>query len=90
MSQTIVQVFLHFSLVVFCLLPSPLLGAQQAGGVAAAGPQVHVVRSLVGAKGEQRNGSFIMTEPRSIAPRSDISSPTRPGKPRSARCRLFA
>ncbi len=40
--------------------------AQQAGGVAPAGPQVHVVRSMVGAKGEQRNGSFVMTEPRSV------------------------
>jgi len=40
--------------------------AQQAGGVAPAGPQVHVVRSLVGAKGEQRNGTFVMTEPRSV------------------------
>jgi hypothetical protein len=44
----------------------PSLGAQQAGGVAAAGQQVHVVRSIVGAKGEQRNGSFVMTEPRMV------------------------
>jgi hypothetical protein len=38
--------------------------AQQAGGLAAAGPQVHVVRSVVGARGEARNGTFVMTEPR--------------------------
>lgn len=44
----------------------PNLCAQQAGGLAPAGPQVHVVRSIVGAKGEQRNGTFIMTEPRSV------------------------
>jgi len=40
--------------------------AQQAGGVAPSGPQVHLARVLVGAKGEQRNGSFTMTEPRSV------------------------
>ncbi|HTZ32115.1 MAG TPA: serine protease [Methylomirabilota bacterium] len=47
------------------LLLSPNLKAQQAGGLAAAGPQVRMVRSVVGAKGEARNGSFVMTEPRS-------------------------
>jgi hypothetical protein len=53
----------------FCLalLLSPLASAgQQAGGVAPSGPQVHLVRAVVGAKGEQRNGTFVMTEPRSI------------------------
>ena len=49
-----------------CLLHVPVLAAQQAGGVAPAGPQVHPVRSVVGAKGEQRNGTFVMTEPRSV------------------------
>ena len=41
----------------------PLFG-QEAGGVAASAPQVHLIRGVVGAKGEQRNGSFVMTEPR--------------------------
>jgi Trypsin-like peptidase domain len=41
------------------------LVAQQAGGVASSVPQVRLVRAVVGAKGEQRNGSFAMTEPRS-------------------------
>lgn len=48
------------------LLYVPNLSAQQAGGVAPAGPQVHLVRSVIGAKGEQRNGTFVMTEPRSV------------------------
>jgi hypothetical protein len=41
------------------------LRAQQAGGLAAAPSPVRMVRSIVGAKGEQRNGSFVMTDPRS-------------------------
>jgi hypothetical protein len=45
---------------------SPLRG-QQGGGVAPSGPQVHLIRSVVGAKGEQRNGLFVMTEPRSVS-----------------------
>ncbi len=45
-----------------CAAPSR---AQQAGGVAASAPQVRMVRSVVGAKGEQRGGSFVMTDPRS-------------------------
>jgi len=44
---------------------SAQLFAQQAGGVAASVAQVRIVREVVGAKGEQRNGSFVMTEPRS-------------------------
>ncbi len=40
--------------------------AQQAGGVAATVPQVRLLRGVVGAKGEQRNGGFVMTEPRSL------------------------
>jgi hypothetical protein len=39
--------------------------AQQAGGITPGGSQVHLVRSVVGAKGEERNGSYVMTEPRS-------------------------
>jgi len=46
--------------------PPSIVWAQQAGGVTPAGPQVHAVRSMVGAKGEQRNGTFVMTEPRSV------------------------
>ncbi|HET7107101.1 MAG TPA: serine protease [Candidatus Acidoferrum sp.] len=42
------------------------LFAQQAGGVAASVPQVRLLRGIVGAKGEQRNGGFVMTEPRSL------------------------
>jgi len=53
-------------LLVAALFWAPVLSAQQAGGVAPAGPQVHLVRSVVGAKGEQRNGTFVMTEPRSV------------------------
>ena len=49
----------------FLLAGLPSL-SQQAGGVAPSGPQVRLLRSLVGAKGEQRNGSFVMTEPRSV------------------------
>ena len=42
------------------------LFAQQAVGVAASVPQVRLLRGVVGAKGEQRNGGFVMTEPRSL------------------------
>ena len=47
------------------LANSAPLFAQQAGGVAASAPQVRLVRGVAGAKGEQRNGGFVMTEPRS-------------------------
>lgn len=55
-----------FTLTAVCLIAvaSPNARAQQAGGLAAAGPQVHMVRSVVGAKGEAHNGTFVMTEPR--------------------------
>ena len=50
----------------FLLLASSLpLFAQQAGGVAPSAPQVRLIRGVVGAKGEQRNGGFVMTESRS-------------------------
>ena len=52
-------------LLVVSSLGLPLRG-QQGGGVAPSGPQVHLIRSVVGAKGEQRNGSFVMAEPRSV------------------------
>jgi hypothetical protein len=48
------------------LLSGRILPAQQAGGVTPSGSQVRLVRSVVGSKGEQRNGSFVMTEPRSM------------------------
>jgi hypothetical protein len=42
------------------------ISAQQAGGVTPGGSQVRLVRSVVGAKGEERNGSYVMTDPRTI------------------------
>jgi S1-C subfamily serine protease len=60
-SPVVSPVLLLLVLSIFCIA-SP---AQQSGGVAPSGPQVRLVRSIVGAKGEQRNGSFVMTEPRS-------------------------
>ncbi len=70
-SKNALRPFLNFSkglLFLFFLasLPGLPLRGQQGGGVAPSGPQVHLVRSVVGAKGEQRNGSFVMTEPRSV------------------------
>jgi Trypsin-like peptidase domain len=58
---------LRFTAFALVALLSPLAPyAQQAGGVAPASPQVRLIRSVIGAKGEQRNGTFVMTEPRSI------------------------
>jgi|HubBroStandDraft_6_1064221.scaffolds.fasta_scaffold176087_1 hypothetical protein len=54
-----------FAFTFLLLANSAPLFAQQAGGVAASAPQVRLVRGVVGAKGEQRNGGFVMTEPRS-------------------------
>jgi hypothetical protein len=56
------QLFAFTSLLLASSLP---LFAQQAGGVRASTPQVRLVRGVVGAKGDQRNGGFVMTEPRS-------------------------
>jgi hypothetical protein len=39
-------------------------GAQQAGGVQAAGPKVRMVRSVAGTKGETRGGSYVILDPR--------------------------
>jgi S1-C subfamily serine protease len=39
-------------------------GAQQAGGVQAAGPKVHMVRSVAGTRGETRGGSYVILDPR--------------------------
>ncbi len=47
----------------WCLGPAG--SAHQAGG-AASGTQIRLVRSLVGAKAEARNGAFVMTESRSV------------------------
>jgi hypothetical protein len=60
-------------LLVVSSLGSPLRG-QQGGGVAPSGPQVHLIRFVVGAKGEQRDGSFVMTEPRSVSISLKINS----------------
>ena len=57
--HTILSVW--FTLSIFCCTTT----AQQSGGVAPSMSQVRLVRSIVGAKGEQRNGSFVMTDPRS-------------------------
>jgi trypsin-like peptidase len=51
-------------LLALSLFSYPTAFAQQIGG-AAIGSQVRVVRALVGAKAEARNGAFVMTEPRS-------------------------
>jgi len=39
-------------------------GAPQAGGVPAAGPQVRMVRSVAGTKGEARGGNYVILDPR--------------------------
>jgi len=39
-------------------------GLRQAGGVAASGPRVKVVRSVAGSRGDQRGSSFVMADPR--------------------------
>jgi hypothetical protein len=49
----------------FCLIASVASIAQQPGAVTPTGSRVHVSRALVGAKGEVRNGMFVMTEQRS-------------------------
>jgi hypothetical protein len=51
--------------VVVPLLLTSSTSAQQAGGVAPTGSTIRVVRAQTGAKGEARNGTFFMTEPRS-------------------------
>jgi hypothetical protein len=56
---------LHFLFALMTLFACPLrLCAQQAGGVAPSGPQVRMVRAVVGAKGEVRNGTYVMTDRR--------------------------
>jgi hypothetical protein len=57
--------FQMFAFIFLLLASSFPLFAQQAGGVAPSAPQVRLIRGVVGAKGEQRNGGFVMTEPRS-------------------------
>jgi hypothetical protein len=49
----------------FCLIASVASIAQQPGAVTPTGSRVRVIRALVGAKGEVRNGMFVMTEQRS-------------------------
>ncbi len=53
-----------FGLVLPLIAASTVLGIQQAGGVPASGPRVKMVRSVAGTKGDQRGGSFVMTDPR--------------------------
>lgn len=53
-----------FGLVLPLIAAANLRGAQQAGGVAASGPRVKMVRSVAGTKGDQRGGSFVMADPR--------------------------
>jgi len=50
--------------VMLCALAGSPGRAQQAGGVAASGPEVRMVRVVVGAKGEPRNGTYLMTDRR--------------------------
>jgi S1-C subfamily serine protease len=53
-------------LVALLLLSAFATCAQQTGGVAPGNSQVRLVRAVVGAKGESRNGGFVMTEARSV------------------------
>ena len=55
---------LFFVLVCGFVFNGVALGAQQAGGVQAAGPKVHTVRSVAGTKGETRGGSYVISDPR--------------------------
>jgi S1-C subfamily serine protease len=55
---------LCFSLLSGFVFNGTALGAQQAGGVQAAGPKVRMVRSVAGTKGETRGGSYIILDPR--------------------------
>ncbi len=53
-----------FSLLCGFLFNGTALGAQQGGGVQAAGPRVRMVRSVAGTKGETRGGSYVILDPR--------------------------
>ncbi len=53
-----------FGLLLPLIAAATVRGIQQAGGVAASGPRVKMVRSVAGTKGDQRGGSFVMTDPR--------------------------
>jgi len=53
-----------FALVCGFVFNGAALGARQAGGVQAAGPKVHMVRSVAGTKGETRGGSYVILDPR--------------------------
>src|SRR6266851_5515970 len=55
---------LCFSLLCGFLFNGTALGAQQGGGVQAAGPRVRMVRSVAGTKGEPRGGSYVILDPR--------------------------
>src|SRR5882762_4082643 len=53
-----------FGLVLPLTAAATVRGIQQAGGVPASGPRVKMVRSVAGTKGDQRGGSFVMSDPR--------------------------
>src|SRR5260370_12111104 len=64
---------LFFALVCGFVFVGVALGAQQAGGVQAAGPKVRMVRSLAGTNGENRTGWYVF-----LFPRSPFSLPDLP------------
>lgn len=53
-----------FALVLPFIAVETVRGTQQAGGVAASGPRVKMVRSVAGTKGDPRGDSFVMADPR--------------------------
>ena len=52
------------ALLLLVIPPRPTASKQQAGGVPASGPRVKMVRSVAGTKGDSRDGSFVMADPR--------------------------
>jgi Trypsin-like peptidase domain len=63
--KTLIPVRVNILALAFCVFSfAATVYAQQAGGVAPSGPQVRMVRAVVGAKGEPRNGTYVMTDRR--------------------------
>src|SRR5207249_4538911 len=62
--DTCVHQTLAFAIVCGFVFSHAGFGAQQAGGVQAAGPKVRVVRSVAGSKGETRSGNYVILDPR--------------------------
>ena len=52
------------AIALLCIPAQAAWGKQQSGGVPASGPRVKMVRSVAGTKGDQREGSFVMADPR--------------------------